>query len=735
MFNYIYRFLVSFLILIIFIIFYLSYVGLKTDRFNDLISKRVNYINPKIKLSLNEVYIKLIPRKLELKVITYSPEISSNNAKIKIKNIETNISLLSFISKKNSLRNISIVSQENNIKNVLKFVRLFQNNIHTILADKFINRGTAFFNINLFFNEKDEKINNFEINGLIKDLKFIYNTIDLETDFTFKIDNNIFNITNSKINYNGYKFISNNIQIKKNKNNSYNLNGDIENNSLNVEIKKIKNKNFFLNNILDNKLNLSTYNNFSFNLTNTFKVKNFKLSSEMEIEKINYRIKSDIFKEVFKAKENKLKIFNNKIKLDLKGDPRKSGSKIVISSTSNLIIDNKKNKLKLKINSYDQNNNVNIGLDIKNIDLNFELLDFEKKQNIPGAIDINFSFDEKKIILIKHANLKSQNNNFQLKNLEISKNLIFYKIENVNLDYKNNKDIRNKISLKSNGDKYRIIGSTFDASNILNKIIENKKKKKYFENLNESVYIELKKVYIDNINFILNPKGNINFNYGEIKNLEINSIFPNNKNIKLNIKTNNDNLKITNLSTKYPKPLISRYKFIKGFEDGVLNLRSIQDGNLTNSVLIIDNFKVKEVPALAKILTLASLQGIADLLTGEGIRFTDFEMKFSNENNLMKIEEIYAIGPAISLLMSGYIEKNKLVSLRGTLVPATTINRTISSIPVLGDILVGKKIGEGVFGVSFKIKGEPNNLKTTVNPLKTLTPRFITRTLEKIKKN
>ena len=42
---------------------------------------------------------------------------------------------------------------------------------------------------------------------------------------------------------------------------------------------------------------------------------------------------------------------------------------------------------------------------------------------------------------------------------------------------------------------------------------------------------------------------------------------------------------------------------------------------------------------------------------------------------------------------------------------------------------------EVVFGVSFKIKGPPNKLKTTVNPVKTLTPRFITRTLEKIKKN
>ena len=110
-------------------------------------------------------------------------------------------------------------------------------------------------------------------------------------------------------------------------------------------------------------------------------------------------------------------------------------------------------------------------------------------------------------------------------------------------------------------------------------------------------------------------------------------------------------------------------------------------------------------------------------------------MNFKSKDNLLTIEEIYAIGPAISILMNGYVEKNKLVSLRGTLVPATTINKAIGSIPILGDILVGSKTGEGVFGVSFKIKGPPKNLETTVNPIKTLTPRFITRTLEKIKKN
>jgi hypothetical protein len=101
----------------------------------------------------------------------------------------------------------------------------------------------------------------------------------------------------------------------------------------------------------------------------------------------------------------------------------------------------------------------------------------------------------------------------------------------------------------------------------------------------------------------------------------------------------------------------------------------------------------------------------------------------------MTIDELYAIGPSISILMNGYIQSNDLISLRGTLVPATTINRTIASIPLVGNLLIGKKVGEGVFGVSFKIKGPPKDLKTTVNPIKTLTPRFITRTLEKIKKN
>ena len=275
----------------------------------------------------------------------------------------------------------------------------------------------------------------------------------------------------------------------------------------------------------------------------------------------------------------------------------------------------------------------------------------------------------------------------------------------------------------------------FNANSLISDLLKSKDNKhtRIFKN-NINLSLDLKDVYIDDKNIISDLKGNLYIENNKLNQADVSAVFDNNKKITFTINTNN-NEKITTLFSSRAKPLVKRYKFIKGFEEGYLDFYSSKINNVSKSKLKIYDFKLKELPALTKLLTLASLQGIADILSGEGIRFDEMEMNFENSTNLMTIDELYAIGPAISILMSGYIEENKLISLRGTLVPATTINKTVSSIPVLGKILVGDKTGEGVFGVSFKIKGKPDDLKTIVNPIKTLTPRFITRTLEKIKKN
>ena len=119
---------------------------------------------------------------------------------------------------------------------------------------------------------------------------------------------------------------------------------------------------------------------------------------------------------------------------------------------------------------------------------------------------------------------------------------------------------------------------------------------------------------------------------------------------------------------------------------------------------------------------------------GEGLSFDSLEIDMENTSDFLKINEILALGPSISVLMEGYQDTSGLTSLRGTLVPAKTLNKMISKIPVIGDIVIPKEVGEGLFGISFKMKGPKGNIKTTINPIRTLTPRFIQKIIDKKKK-
>ena len=132
------------------------------------------------------------------------------------------------------------------------------------------------------------------------------------------------------------------------------------------------------------------------------------------------------------------------------------------------------------------------------------------------------------------------------------------------------------------------------------------------------------------------------------------------------------------------------------------------------------------------LLSLADLSGLADLAEGDGVSFDILEVKLERYKNSLKLNEILALGPSISVLMEGYQDPT-VTSLRGTLVPAKTLNKMISKIPLLGKIIIPKEVGEGLFGISFKIKGPPGNLKTTINPIRTITPRFIQKIIERNK--
>ena len=116
-----------------------------------------------------------------------------------------------------------------------------------------------------------------------------------------------------------------------------------------------------------------------------------------------------------------------------------------------------------------------------------------------------------------------------------------------------------------------------------------------------------------------------------------------------------------------------------------------------------------------------------------GMKTVLLRIKRIKKDNILKLNEILALGPSISVLMEGYQDENGLTSLKGTLVPAKTLNTMIAKIPVIGNIVIPKEVGEGLFGVSFKMKGPKGKIKTTINPIRTITPRFIQKIIDKKK--
>ena len=590
-----------------------------------------------------------------------------------------------------------------------------------------------------------KKIDKFELKSKInfdeikfkKNLNLPININNGELKLDYK--NHIFDINvNSKIyflsdekkqpNLGDAKFL---ISKKKNENIKFKGNFSNTGNKINSDqIKEIIN--------IDNKLipsqdlQFDSNNSIEFEFNKKNKIEKYKLNSNLKISKLeishngsNLKRFLPEYKDIIIFKDNLIEInINKKIKdIKLKG----------LYSLNNNLSDSYKIDLIQNSETLDFDANINLN----NLFLNFKSLDYKKNKKINSNLIIKGRYkDDLKFNQIEY---KENLNTIQASNITLSKKYKIKNIDSVILNYENlNQKLNNIKFQKKNDNRYKLSGSEFDAQLLISNYLKGENTNNIFErfeNINANISVELNNIFIDKNSKLTNLVGEILLKKNDVISAEIRSKINNKNDFSLSIKTNSRDEKVTNLFIEEPEPFIKNYKFIKGFTEGKLSYGSIEKNNETKANLKIFDFKVQDVPVLAKLLTLASLQGIADILTGEGIRFNEFEMNYESNQSLTNINEMYAIGPAISILMEGYIDRNKLTSLRGTLVPATTINKTISKIPLLGDILVGKKVGEGVFGVSFKIKGPPKDLKTSVNPIKTLTPRFITRTLEKLKKN
>ncbi len=461
--------------------------------------------------------------------------------------------------------------------------------------------------------------------------------------------------------------------------------------------------------IFDDTLKVSKYD---FSTTGNLKKSKINFDKFQKYKFVNNRIQSvDLEKVDFKIDLNNL----NKKKFNISGLYKINRKAFNKFNFSNLI------------NNGRQNINLTAGYDNG---FNIPLLNYSSENkivNLETKLQLTENTLNFNLLSLKEGKTKILVNNLFLKDKKLKK---FGKIsvQTFNKNLKNNDfniNYKNKIEIK---------GLKYDASNLI-KIFNEENNSNFLKNISKEISVNFDKVKTSEsdtlsdfrlVGFIDDGKFNKIVSKGE---------FQDNKYLEISlIKDKTSKNKILEIYSDIPKSLLSSYSFFKGLSGGQLLLNSTYDIEKSNTNLIIENFKVNNAPGLVKLLSLADFGGMVDVMSGEGLSFEKLEMIMEKDTKILNLKELYAIGPSISILMEGYVDsKTGLISLRGTMVPAKTLNKFLSKLPIVGDIIIPKEIGEGLFGISFKIKGLPGNLKTTVNPIKTLTPRFIQKAIKKTK--
>ncbi len=724
-----FRTIIVLLFLLVSSIIILSTIGYETNRFNKTISDKVIESNNDISLKLEKIKFKFDIKDFNLFLETKNPELIYKNLEIPIQNIKVYLDFFKLIKSKPKIDKIKLYSEEININQLKRIIiKTKPSNLNSLITNK-VKNGKLLINLDLYFKD-NLKIDNFIARGDVKEMNGVINKdLSLEnTSFNFFADDSDILIKNIKSEMDGLKIKKGNLQIKRNQEiilkSDFITDIKINNKNIGKYLPYFKNTKF-INQETNLNANLENFLNITFN--KTFKVIDYVYTNKGKISKSAFKFENSLKNSILEKDLHYLYLKDSNLNIRYAVD-----KKNYINASGAYSFDNK------NYNNYDLKND--FIKEISNINLNFE---FSEKFNINF---INYKKDQGKLANI-FLNVQTKKDSINLKELKYSESKNQILINKLRIDKKDlvslqkikvktfdKNNLNNDFTLEF-GKKIRISGNKYDANN-LNKFLNQKSKNNILKKINKDIEIDLKDIETPLSKKLKNFRLIGVIEKGKFVKISSKGDFGGNRFLDISMKNDKINKKkYLEVYSDLPQPLLSEYSFFSGLSGGVLTFSSIIEDNISSSILIINNFKVVNAPGVVKLLSLADFGGLADLAEGDGLSFEKMEIKITTEKGFLKLNELYAVGPSVSVLMEGYKEENGLTSLRGTLVPAKNLNKLLSKIPVIGKIIIPKDIGEGLFGVSFKMKGMPGKIKTTINPIKTLTPRFITKALEKQKKS
>ena len=718
--------IIIFLTIIIlgFFLIILSTKGIQTKKFNNIITQKIKQSNKNINIEFNLIRFKLDIKELSLFLETNNPLIYYRDAAIPTNKIKVYVEFFSILKNDTKIEKILLSFKEIEIDQLKKISFSFKPSNFKSFLNNNIKEGILDAGIEVYF--EDNSVQNFIARGSAKNLSIrITDNINLnKTNFSFFADKSDILVKNFLSESNLFNIKDGDLKIKFAPELSLSSNFKSEF-SYDSKLKNFKNSIKKIN-ILKNLTYLKGLSNNSLNISfdTTYKIKNYDFKSNGKISKANIIFDKPFDNFLSKNKFEQISFENSQIKINFNSKNNNT------SVTGNYLIPNSK-PMPFNIKNISIGENFKTDLEFDYLDkIELNLINYEKPKNTISKISLAANKTKQKIT-INNFVLKESKNLVSFKNLILNKGKII-SIQNIKVKTSQN-DKKNNDFMLEFGKKILIKGSKLDATN-LPKILKQKNNNKSFSKINKEIEIDLNTVIAPLSENLKNFKLIGTIQNGKFVKISSKGSFGGGNFLDISMKNDEKNKKkYLEIYSDITRPLLTEYNFFKGLKDGKLLFSSVIGESSTNSKLKIEDFKVVNAPGMIKLLSLADLGGLADLAAGEGISFDILEIKMEKTQDTLKLNEILAIGPSISVLMEGYQDSN-LTSLRGTLIPAKTLNKMISRIPVIGNIVIPKEVGEGLFGISFKMKGPPGKLKTTINPIRTITPRFIQKIIDKNKK-
>ncbi|GAB5445810.1 YhdP family protein [Gymnodinialimonas sp.] len=134
------------------------------------------------------------------------------------------------------------------------------------------------------------------------------------------------------------------------------------------------------------------------------------------------------------------------------------------------------------------------------------------------------------------------------------------------------------------------------------------------------------------------------------------------------------------------------------------------DGRLT-----IDGPRLRDASVMAELLNLMSVVGLLEQLSGDGINLGDVNAAFRITPQRITLQEGTAVGPSMGFSMDGvYDVASQRYEMQGVVSPFYIVNG------LFGALFAPRR--EGLFGFNYRLIGDSEDTRVSVNPLSILTP-------------